>query len=204
LSDLRTNRDLYLSIEKLAEEYKSCDRSLDEYLRALLEEANRFAACESLSLNDFYELLRAAFTAPPHQFEEDWRERYDRSGSRSSDFGRWQATLIRQIVDLREMEENGTLSDEDRYFGVDSPRQSRWYNFEPVSYLECAIAGSFGGWEPDDESNRQLVTGRVTVIAEDGSIQDADPQDLPRPQFEMPAITWDQFDDFIQCGQWYE
>ena len=55
---------------------------------------------------------------------------------RSSDFGRWQATLIRQIVDLREMEENGTLADRDRYFGVNSPRQSRWYNFEPPSYLE--------------------------------------------------------------------
>ncbi len=66
------------------------------------------------------------------------------------------------------------------------------------------MAGSFGGWEPSDESERDFVPGPVAVLADDGSIQDVNPQDLPRPQFEMRVVTWDQFKDFICCGQIYE
>jgi hypothetical protein len=42
----------------------------------------------------------------------------------------------------------GTLANDQRYFGVDSPRGSRWYNFDPLTFLECAVAGTFG--EEDD------------------------------------------------------
>jgi hypothetical protein len=24
---------------------------------------------------------------------------------------------------------------------------SRWYNFDPATYLECGLAGTFGGWD---------------------------------------------------------
>lgn len=204
MSDLRTNRDLYLSIEKLAKEHTPCERSLEEYLRALLLQADRFSDFEELSLKDFYDLVSKSFTSRPREFDEDWRNQYDQLPHESSGFTGWRATLIRQIVDLCEMGENGTLANEYRYFGVSSPRNSHWYNFDPLGYLECAMAGSFGSWEPGDETGRQFVSGPVTVLAEDGSIQDADPQDLPRPQFEMPVVTWDQFKHFIECGQMYE
>lgn len=205
MTDLQSNRDLYLAIEKLAEKYKSCDRSLEEYLRVLLQEADRFAHYEALSLSDFYALICVSFTASIPKFNENWRNTYNLLPNAAAGFShRWQATLIRQIVDLREMAENGTLADQYRYFGIDSPRHSRWYNFEPRSYLECAMAGSFGGWEPADAASRQLVPGRVTVLTETGSIQAVDPQDLPRPQFALPTVAWTEFEDFIECGRYYE
>jgi hypothetical protein len=197
LSSLQSNRDLYLSIESITREYRSIDRSLEEYLRAMLQLAKRFADRSSLALDEFHMLIYESFTAQPIEFDEDWRNSYDRLPINRSDFDGWRSILIQQIIDLREMRENGTLADANRYFGIDSPRNSRWYNFDPLGYLECAMAGSFGGWEPDDESGRELVPGRVSVIAEDGSIQDLHPQDLPYPQFEMPAITWDELKDFM-------
>jgi hypothetical protein len=111
---------------------------------------------------------------------------------------------LRQIADLREMAESGILQDEQKYFSISSPRQSPWYNFDPRGYLECAMAGSSGGWDPDDDTGRQYVPGEVAVLAEDGSIQSSNPEDLPNPTFEMPVITWEQFKDFIVCGQIYE
>ncbi len=35
----------------------------------------------------------------------------------------------------------GALEDEWREFGVESPTGHSWYNFEPLIYLECALAG---------------------------------------------------------------
>ena len=189
MAELQSNRDLYLSIEKLVEDYRSSHRSLEEYLRAMLQGAQRFADHESLSLQDFYGLIWESFTAQPAEFDEAWREQYDQLSNRSDNFCGWQATLIQQIVELREMKENGTLEDEYRYFGVDSPRNSRWYNFDPSGYLECGMAGSFGGWEPDEDSDRQFVPGLVGVLVGDGSIQAVAPQDLPRPQFDLSRVT---------------
>jgi hypothetical protein len=40
------------------------------------------------------------------------------------------------------MAEAGTLENEYRYFGIDSPTGFRWYNFDPCSYLECGVRGS--------------------------------------------------------------
>jgi hypothetical protein len=202
--NLQSNRDLYLAIVKLSEEYKYCELSLEEYLLVLLQEANRFKDRELLSLDNFYSLISIPFNVCSPKFNEDWRSQYDQLPNDSCGFERWRSILIRQIVDLREMKENGTLADKERYFGVNSPRGSRWYNFDPLGYLECAMAGSFSGWEDGDESDRQFVPGLVSIIAENGSIQDADPRDLVHPQFKMPTVSWDEFNDFIQCGQYYE
>ncbi len=43
-------------------------------------------------------------------------------------------------VDLRRMR-GGTLAEEWRYFGSESPTGKGWYNFDPLTYLECALAG---------------------------------------------------------------
>ncbi len=204
MADLQSNRDLYVEIEHLTEQYRPSSRTLEEYLRAMLQLSHQFTNHESLSLQDFYGLICESFTADPAEFNEDWRDQYDLLSNRSFNFWGWQATLIRQIVDLHEMKETGILDDEYRYFGVDSPRGSRWYNFDPAGYLECGMTGSLGGWEPDDQSDRQFVPGAVGVLAEDGSIQTVNPQDLPRPQFDLSTITWDEFRSFIDCGRDYE
>ena len=50
------------------------------------------------------------------------------------------ATLLFQIADLHRMQGN-TLEGEWRYFGSESPSGNTWYNFDPMTYLECALAG---------------------------------------------------------------
>lgn len=204
MSSLNSNRDLYVSIDNLRTEYQSSTRSLEEYLRAMLKLSQNFAQCQSLSIEEFYTLISESFTTQPAEFDEEWRSLYNRLPTDLADYSGWRSTLIKQIVDLREMGEHGMLANEYRYFGINSPRNAIWYNFDPVGYLECGMAGAFGGWEPDDESGRQLVPGAVCVIAADGSIQTVDPQDIPRPQFEITTITWDELKDFIECGQYYE
>jgi hypothetical protein len=204
LLELKTNRDLYLAIEKIADTYESCNRSLEQYLLALLLATHKFSDNRLLTIQEFYNLIISSFTSEPSGFDEGWRNMYDRMPCKLDNFIGWQATLSRQIVDLREMDENGTLSLDYRYFGVNSPRGSRWYNFSTIGYLECAMAGSFGGWEPGDETGRQFVPGSVGILAEDGFIHDTNPEDIDQSKFEIAVVTWEQFKDFIECGQYYE
>lgn len=201
---LDTNRDLYLAIDALSRQHKDCDRSLETYLLAVLSRSAAFGDHDSLTLADLYELIASGFTHAPAQFEEAWRNQYDELPHEDGGYRGWHATVVRQLVDLREMDECGTLKNEMRFFGVSAPRNSYWYNFDPMGYLECAMAGSFGGWEPGDDTGRDYVPGPVAVLADDGSIQSADPRDLPNPTVRIPKVTWEHFKDFIICGQIYE
>jgi hypothetical protein len=190
LSILSTYHDLYLAIEELSEQHKSSSKSLEQYLLALLFNSKKFAEYETLSIKDFHNLLTDSFTTDFAGFNETWRDRYNQLTDNSSDFIGWQSTLIRQIVDLHEMAENGSLANELRYFGIESPRNSRWYNFDPFGYLSCAIAGSVDGWEPYDESDE--IDQEVTH------------QNIQQSEVEIFVVTWEQFKDFIYCGQVYE
>lgn len=194
---LKTNRDLYLAIDGLSKQHQECSRSLETYLLALIHRSTEFAEREAISLAEFYEMLSYGFTGSPAEFDNAWCDQYDQLPSEDDGYLGWHAIVVRQIVDLHEMDECGTLKSEMRYFGVSAPRNSYWYNFDPRGYLECAIAGSFGGWEPGDETGRGYVPGLVAVLADDGSIQSANPEDVPNPTFEMPFLTWEHFKDFI-------
>lgn len=204
LADLTTNRDLYLAINTLSKEQESCNRTLEVYLRAILQESRSLVDYDSITLPQFYNIIASGFNGTPAEFNENWFQEYDHLDDEADGYLGWKATLIKQIVDLREMDKNGTLTNKLRYFGVQSPRQSSWYNFDPFGYLECAMAGSLGGWQPDDDSGRQFVPGKVAVLAKDGSIQTANPEDIPNPIFNISTVTWNQFKDFLFCGQIYE
>lgn len=201
---LRTNRDLYLAIAQLLKQHQGCTRTLEKYLLAVIELSAPLAEQQQITLTEFYDILSGAFTHDPEPFNEQWRDQYDQLPREKDDFSGWHATVVQQVVDLREMEECGTLEDEMRYFGVSAPRNSYWYNFHPLGYLECAMAGSFGGWQPGDDTGREYVPGPVAVLDDDGSIQSANPEDIPNPTFEMPTIMWEDFKEFVICGQIYE
>lgn len=201
---LRTNRDLYLAIEALSQQHRDCDRSLEIYLLSVLDRSTAFADLDSLRLTEFYELIAAGFAGTPAPFDEAWRDGYDDLPHEDGGYIGWQAMVIRQIVDLREMEECGTLQNEMRFFGISAPRESYWYNFDPPGYLECAMTGSFGGWQPGDDTGREYVPGPVAVMGEDGSIQSANPEELVNPIYEMPVVSWEQVKEFVICGQVYE
>lgn len=77
----------------------------------------------------------------------------EESQGRVKDFAILQQMINYQIADLQRMADAGTLENEYRYFGIDSPTGNRWYNFDVDAYLECASSG-VGGYEPitEDES----------------------------------------------------
>ncbi len=203
-SSLETNRELYLAITRLAVEHKEDKRSLEVFLLALLRKADEFGTRRSLTLADVHDLISAGFTQGAASFQDEWRQAYDGLPADEEGYAGWRATLVRQIVDLREMDENGALEDKMRYFGLISPRVTSWYNFDPCGYLECAMAGSFGGWEPGDATGRSFVPGMVAVLAEDGSMLAVDPATLERRVSLLPEVSWEQFKDFLVCGQIYE
>jgi len=50
-----------------------------------------------------------------------------------------QQMICYQIADLHRMAQAGLLENKWRSFGIDSPTGHRWYNFDPSSYLHCAV-----------------------------------------------------------------
>jgi hypothetical protein len=102
------------------------------------------------------------------------------------------------------MEEAGTLANDLRYFGVHAPRGLCWFNFDPLTFLECAVAGTFNGWRSGDPTGRDYVPGPVAVVDDAGRITSADPRSLDEPTVEVGPISWDTFAAFLASGQWYE
>ena len=166
--------DLSRAIERLLKQHKDNARTLEEYLLAVLSLSVSLAGLQRITLVEFFSILSGGFVHDPLPFNEQWRDRYDQLPDEAAGYRGWHATVIQQIVDLREMDECGTLKDKTRHLGVVAPRDSDWYNFDPSSYLECAMEGSFDRWN--------LSKGRAG----------------------MPTITWQDFKVFVICGQIYE
>ena len=170
---MRTSGDLYRFVTALRVSTGSEARSLEDYLAALWELASARRGDEVLELAAFAELLEAALSAEAPSFNPRWRPT---TGPRpDGGYERWDWTIREQIVDLHEMQAAGTLANELRYFGIQAPGGARWFNFDPAGFLECAVAGSFQGWDDADAA--------AEVIE---------------------AISWDGFADFLRAGQLYE
>ena len=193
MNRIKTNRDFYLALTKLTKNQTDATRSLEGYLLAILELSNEHQMYELLPIMDFFALLAEAFDAEMAQFDPAWRDNYQSHNWEITGYEGWHSTIIRQIVDLREMDEAGILEDEYRYYGVDSPRGARWYNFTPRSFLECATAGSFGGWHAGDGTGRDFVP-EVTEEA----------KEREQKIIDFEEISWDEFRFFLLMGQQYE
>ncbi|MCA9137339.1 MAG: hypothetical protein KDB00_11290 [Planctomycetales bacterium] len=125
MAELATIRDLYLAIEKLSKTHSGCTRSLGHFLLAFLDSSQRFSDRNDVSLADFYDLVCSSFNRDISAFNPDESDQNDNLPRDRNDYAGFRATLIRQIVDLREMDENGTLENEQRYFGVSVSRANR-------------------------------------------------------------------------------
>jgi hypothetical protein len=201
---LQTNRDLYLAVAKLVKENEDTPRSLEEYLRALQALGTKHREAAALSLDEFFSLLQQAFSSDASPFDERSRSEYENDTEDLQGYLGWRATILRQIVDLREMDEHGILQDKYRYLGTDSPRGQRWYNFDPLTFLECGTTGRFGGWREGDDTDRQYVPGLVVVQNDLGEFEEREPQDVPDPIYQIEAISWQVFREFLYSGQMYE
>lgn len=192
-----TNRDLYLFVADLVARKKDSEQSLEDYLRCFLRLVGAHRNAPGLAPEVFATILERSFDDPPGDGAED------RAGG-AQGFGQLVAVLAQQICDLREMDEAGTLRDEMRYFGKNAPSGSRWYNFDPCTFIECATAGTFRGWREGDPTSREYVPGEVAVPGEDGSIEAVDPRSIEDPVEDLGLLDWDRIVHFIEMGQFYE
>jgi hypothetical protein len=200
-NELRTNRDLYSFVTGLRETADG-ERSLEDYLKTLWRLGSAHRHLDRLSLHSLAGLLEAAFHEETVPFDAAWMQ-IDR-GERLEGYAGWERTILLQVVDLHEMERVGTLSDPHAFFGIDAPSGARWYNFDPLGFLECAVEGTVGGWEEGDPSGRMLVPGPVAYLDEAGEIRSADPRELRPPTSEIEGVSWDFFARLLWCGQSYE
>jgi hypothetical protein len=118
----------------------AAERDLAEYLKVLRHLGAAYRAASAVSLPCFARLLEEAFSAAAPLAAPS-----DHLGLEAPPEGYrlWEETITSQLADLREMAAAGILENEWRGFGVDAPSGARWYNFDPRTYLECAVAGTF-------------------------------------------------------------
>ncbi|HEX2077813.1 MAG TPA: hypothetical protein VHG08_08895 [Longimicrobium sp.] len=196
-----TNRDLYLAVRALIEAHRGSARTLEEYLSALWWLGRELRERPILQVETLVRLLEDAFTATPP--EDPLASEPRLQPETGEGFARWEQLIVSQIRDLREMAAAGTLENEMRWFGVEAPGGSPWYNFDPAGFIEAGVEGTFGGWEPED-GGRVLVNGPVATVAPDGTITTMDAADIERPIYPLEHLDWDAFARFLQNGQWYE
>jgi hypothetical protein len=182
-----TNRDFYLFVRGFEAKYGDSLPSLEAYLRALWQIASQ-SQITSPNVQRIADWLDAAFTTKPAPFDPKWRERsldYTSSLETRDD---WENVILFQIADLRRMADAGQLEDKWRYFGIDSPSGERWYNFDPLTYLECGIRGVLGGYEESEV---------IVLVSRAG-------QSANSPVYKVDELGWGGFAGILECGRIYE
>ncbi len=142
-SHIQTCRDFRSYILLLTDERATpTTKSLEEYLRALWG-LIELAQAKSVTYALLGQLLHDAFVAEPLPFHEGWLQYaeppdLDEDEHRNS-FSVLQQMICYQIADLHRMAQAGLLENKWRFYGIDSPTGYRWFNFDPASYLHCAV-----------------------------------------------------------------
>lgn len=206
-----TNRELYLLTLKLHAKYsvrnlsflEKCVRpfrrlllnsdfpqaiTLEKYLRSLWFVASTSKIAEP-TVDNVAVWLEQAFTIAPPDFDKRWLDLKPAQKALVENFADWENVILYQIADLRRMAASGQLQDKERYFGIDSSTGSRWYNFDPFSYLECGVRGTFEGYQADE----------VIVLHQPPDGESADSE-----VFEITDFSWQEFASILRNGQWYE
>lgn len=180
---MMTNRELYTLVTGFETE-----RPLEEYLRAVWALGAKRKG-ELIGPEDVAAILTGALTTQAPEFDDAWRAEFPGAPEPTGEFVvDWERTILFQIVELRAMAEEGTLNDKLRYLGVNSPLGGTWYNFDPVTYLECGVRGTVGGYEASEV---------VVLIPDDDGDDDS-------PVFDLVDFGWEAFTDLLWCGQYYE
>jgi hypothetical protein len=179
-----TNRELYLLVTGFDLKHSKIP-SLENYLKSLWALASPFSRTEP-TIKNLVRWLNLAFTYPTPDFTSIvFSERFDLY---QTGFAYWENIIFLQISDLSQMSESGQLKDEMRYFGINSPNGSCWYNFDVMGYLECAVSGMYGG---DNEE---------AIIFQPSSENEPDRSEI----FEIDSFSWKDFGKFLYLGQIYE
>ena len=160
--------DLNAFTTALIREREGTPRTLEEYLRAVLASVRNHSA-DPPSYGLFATILAEGFSIPPLPYDETlgahcgppenpwlvnltaaklfpWLYTPERLAAmesrraRISDRDFMLDTLLFLIADFHSMTA-GELGYKWRYMGAKSPRGHDWYNWDPLTFLECALAG---------------------------------------------------------------
>ncbi|WP_433323710.1 hypothetical protein [Spirillospora sp. CA-294931] len=193
---VRSNRDLYLHFLHIGQEARNASWSLSAFLRALWKVSGPLCDREVLDPDDVAAMFSAAATTPPAEFDPAWSSAdLALPGDEPEGHADWERVILSQLADLEDFL-NSPPGPQGR-FGVEAPRPtgsgrratpSLWYNFDPATYLECAVAGSLGGWDAADGARVPL------------------PGDSGRRSYVRPitTMTWADLARIAVCGQMYE
>lgn len=166
-----------------------------DFLRSLRDQAMQCRSRDEISADDFVEMLKATADGVVHEAPE--------VGVTVPAFKTWLSYISRQIDDLDEMSRDGTASMRLRYLGVRASGSKQfWFNFDPATFLECACAGTFGGWNETDAAGREQVVGDAADSA--GTSDDVGPRIVPESVESLGPLGWLKLKDFLQAGQMYE
>lgn len=158
--EVLTNREFYMGIACLRQKHRNSPRELDAYLSALMDLAATHRDSSHLTSGAFLSMLQQAFHAPARDFNDAWRDAP--IGRKDNDpYTLWERTLVEQVAELREMRESDSANDA-------APMSENWANTSIPDYLECAAAGTFGGWELGDETGIHEIdwhTARRFLVA---------------------------------------
>ncbi|MFC4913865.1 hypothetical protein [Actinomadura gamaensis] len=196
---LHTNRELYLHFLQLGQEARSASWSLSAFLRALWKVSGPLRDRDGVEPDDVAAMFTAATLTPPPPFDPAWRTKdLSLAGDEPADHADWERVLLSQLADLEDFAEQppGPRA----RFGVDAPRPpgsgrratpARWYNFDPATYLECAVAGSVGGWDAADGARVPLDTASAAA---------------PTRSYvrDITAMSWADLARIAVCGQMYQ
>ena len=168
-------------------------RTLENYLICLLVLARKHKSRVTMSLDRFYRLLAEAFSCSISNFDAKWLEQPHSESVDENGFADWERIIVRQIVDLHEMQGEGLLGGDLKYVGVNAPRGSRWLNFDPCSYLESGA----DHFLPAVETKANQLVGSLST---DVSLPEQ-PQAVAMPTNNASHLTWNQFRNFLLCAQ---
>lgn len=139
LNSLLTEAGLYGAVLHLRNASRQpLSRNLEDYLKALWNQGREYRERPFLTYPELVQLITEAFLTPVPPFDEAWRLRYEKERVHQRGYQGWEAVLLRQIVDLHEIEEQGVTGSWDCIL---SPRGGCWVNTNLFAYLECAEAG---------------------------------------------------------------
>lgn len=172
-----TQNEFYENICKLKGKFEN--RELETYLLSLLKLVEK-EKNQNLTVDLLLNLLQNAFISEPEEFNPEWLNianapdkniiskkftKLDMSlsideSSVSDEMGIDYsiAVLHFQISELHKMK-GKQLDDDMRYFGIKSETGNRWYNFDPMTNLECGARCILD--REDDEDTEFIVSWRT-------------------------------------------
>lgn len=173
-----TQNEFYQHICKLKDNFEKKD--LETYLLSLLKLVDQEEP-RNLTADLLLKLLQNAFVSEPTKFKEEWlgimsapdenimskkftnpeiNSSIDKSiVSDKNGIEYTIAVLQFQISELHKMK-GKQLDDAMRYFGINSETGNRWYNFDPMTNLECGARCII---DSEDDEEKEFIVSWQTL-----------------------------------------